>query len=88
MARFPVAAQVVDLGGSSELRSKGDGNTFVTDNGNYILDCRFGPIEDPGRLERELKSITGVVDSGIFSGIAELAIIGAEAGTRRITRNH
>jgi ribose 5-phosphate isomerase A len=87
MARTPVSSQIADLGGNPELRSKGDGSTFVTDNGNLILDCRFGPIEDPARLERELKSITGVVDSGIFPGMAELAIIATEAGTRMITRN-
>jgi ribose 5-phosphate isomerase A len=87
MAKSPVAAQIADLGGDSHLRMSGNGKTFVTDNGNFILDCKFGPIEDPDRLERRLKSITGVVDSGIFSGIAELAIIGTEAGTREIARD-
>jgi ribose 5-phosphate isomerase A len=86
MARSGVAAQVADLGGSSELRLTADESIFVSDNGNYILDCRFGPIDDPVRLERELKSITGVVDSGIFSGMAELAIIGTRKGVNRISR--
>jgi ribose 5-phosphate isomerase A len=86
MARSTVASQVADLGGRSELRLTGEGSIFVSDNGNYILDCRFGPIGDPARLERELKSITGVVDSGIFSGMAELAIIGTETGVNKISR--
>ncbi|KAI8646469.1 ribose 5-phosphate isomerase [Parasitella parasitica] len=48
----------------------------VTDNGNFILDCHFGPIPDPGALYREIKCLTGVLDVGLFCGMAERAFFG------------
>ena len=86
MAKSAVSSDIRALGGSPELRFLSGGRPFVTDNGNHILDCRFDPIEDAARLEGKLKSITGVVDSGIFSGIAGVGIIGTESGTRTIRR--
>jgi ribose 5-phosphate isomerase A len=59
---------------------------FITDNGNPILDCAFGPIASPEKLEARLKSISGVVDSGIFAGLADMAILGDDKGTRSIQR--
>lgn len=82
-----VAHEVTVIGGSSQIRRKKDGSgIFITDNGNFILDCTFGPISDPAMLEGKLKSINGVVDSGIFSGMADLVIVGNEAGSRTIRR--
>ena len=62
------------------LRQDANGEPFVTDNGNYIVDCRCGKIEDPARMERELKSLTGVVESGLFVHMAHSAILADEEG--------
>jgi len=87
MARPLVSGSLEDLGGTPELRAGADEKPFLTDNGNNIIDCRFGPIDNPAQLEGEIKSITGVVDSGIFPGLAGLAIIATDAGTRKIRRD-
>jgi ribose 5-phosphate isomerase A len=57
-----------------------NGKPFVTDNGNFIIDCAFGAIAHPAHLERELKLVTGVVETGLFVGRASLAIIGTSDG--------
>jgi len=59
------------------LRSKDD-KTYVTDNGNYILDVRFDSISNPVKLEQELNSITGVVENGIFTKNISKVIVGKE----------
>ncbi|CAO3673064.1 hypothetical protein G6F70_003533 [Rhizopus microsporus] len=48
----------------------------VTDNGNFILDCHFGPIQNPDLLYKEIKSLTGVLDVGLFCNMADTAYIG------------
>lgn len=55
---------------------------FLTDSENFIYDCSFGAIPDPDGLNRALNLIPGVVDNGLFIGIATMAIIGTEAGTK------
>jgi ribose 5-phosphate isomerase A len=49
---------------------------FVTDNGNHILDCGIGPIPDPPRLESDIRSIPGVVGTGLFLGMADTVLVG------------
>jgi ribose 5-phosphate isomerase A len=49
---------------------------FVTDNGNYILDCQIDPIADAPRLERDLRAIPGVVGTGLFLGMADTVLVG------------
>ncbi|AWB44233.1 ribose 5-phosphate isomerase A [Paenibacillus sp. CAA11] len=63
-----------------ELRRK-DGELYITDNGNYIVDAAFGKIENPAKLAEELKAITGVVEHGLFVNMADMVIIGHEDGT-------
>lgn len=63
-----------------EMRQR-DGGLYVTDNGNYIADASFGQISDPGRLSEELKATTGVVEHGLFVGIAHTVVIGHEDGS-------
>jgi ribose 5-phosphate isomerase A len=60
-----------------------DGKTFVSDNGNHTLDWKSGPIEDPAGIEKQLKSMTGVVDSGIFTGVANVVIVAGASGIQR-----
>ena len=57
------------------------GEPFFTDSGNFIFDCAFGRIPDPVGLAHELNRIAGVVDNGLFIGIADLAIVGTPSGT-------
>jgi ribose 5-phosphate isomerase A len=62
------------------LRQGADGKPFVTDSGNYILDCAFGRIEEPEDLDDALKMVPGVVENGLFLGIADLAIVAGPDG--------
>ncbi len=66
--------------GSLKLRLKEDGSPFVTDGGNYILDYAFTQISDPYLIEDLFKSTPGVVTTGFFIGMADLAILGKEGG--------
>lgn len=66
--------------GKITLRQGADGRPFVTDNGNHILDCAFKEIEDPEGLDDALKLIPGVVESGLFLGIADVGIIAGPQG--------
>jgi ribose 5-phosphate isomerase A len=54
----------------------------VTDGGHYILDCAFGAIQEPEALAAALSAIPGVVDHGLFIGLASVAILAAEDGVR------
>jgi ribose 5-phosphate isomerase A len=55
-----------------------DGKPFVTDNGNYILDCQIAPILQPRQFEDELRAIPGVVGTGLFLGMAHTVLVGDE----------
>ena len=57
---------------------------FVTDSGNLILDCHFGPITDPARLEDRIRRIVGVVESGFFISRADPVFVADEAGVHRL----
>lgn len=61
-----------------------NGRPFISDNGNNILDWKSGPIQNPAAVERDLKAMTGVVDSGIFANVANLVIVAGPSGIRRI----
>jgi len=66
------------------LRKAADGIPFVTDNGNYIYDCRFeGGIEDPAQLEQQFRARAGVIETGLFLGMAKVALIAGEDGVER-----
>ena len=77
------AENIKSMGASVAFR---DGGKFVTDNGNLILDCDFGIIKEPQNLEIKLKAVPGVVEVGLFCGIADLIIMGTGSGTREIFR--
>ena len=63
------------LGATPTLRPNADGTPFITDNGNYIFDCKFDSIADPIDLEEQLKQRAGIVETGLFIHIAKVAII-------------
>ena len=67
------------LGAVPALRRGTDGTAYVTDNGNYIYDCRFpSGIEDPAQLEIRLRHRAGIVETGLFLGMAAIALIADE----------
>jgi ribose 5-phosphate isomerase A len=63
-----------------KARLRGGSDPFVTDSGNYIYDCKFVRIENPEDLERRLNLIPGVVENGLFIGMATRVAIGTEDG--------
>jgi len=73
------AAALRALGARVELRRR-DGAVVLTDNDNLVLDCDFGPIADPARLEREIDAIPGVIESGLFVGLAGRVLVGDRSG--------
>ena len=81
-----VQALAADVGcqGEITLRRNPDGQPFITDNGNFIFDCAFGRIEEPELLDEALKVAPGVVEHGLFLGLADLAIIGTQEGLRLV----
>jgi len=75
------------LGAEPVLRQAPDGSPHVTDNANYVVDCRFPRgIPDPRSLERALARRTGVVEDGLFLGIARVAVIAGARGVRLLRR--
>lgn len=66
--------------GKIVLRSGADGSPFVTDSGNLLLDCAFEQIEDPESLADALQVIPGVVEHGLFLGLADVAIVAGSDG--------
>jgi ribose 5-phosphate isomerase A len=74
------AARLVELGAEPVLRHAHEDHPFITDGGNYTLDCRFGRIADAKALERQIISIVGVVDCGLFIGRASAVIVAAADG--------
>ena len=72
-----------DIGAVPRLRLK-DGQPVRTDGGNLIYDVACGRIEDPATLASALKSVTGVVEHGLFLDLADLALVGTDAGVVKI----
>lgn len=66
--------------GDIVMRRTSDGQPYLSDSGNYILDCAFGSIPDPEMLADALSMVPGVVESGLFINIADLAIVGGSDG--------
>lgn len=75
------ARRIERLNVEPRMRMAGD-QPFVTDNGNYILDCRCGAINDPAELHNRLKTLTGVVETGLFIGMAKTAVIAGDSGIK------
>lgn len=95
LGKFPLPVEVVNfgwertfeklqlLGCEAKRRMKG-AEPYLTDNGNYIVDCSFVEIKDPPSLHELVNSITGVVDNGLFIHIAGKLVIGFNNGETRI----
>ena len=94
-SKAPLPVEVIPFGWGTYLHQlKGFGcepvlrmsgaEPYISDGGNYIVDCHFKRIEDPARLECALNCIPGVVDNGLFVGLASLVIVASEAGIREL----
>jgi len=69
-----VAKRIQALGAQVSLRKDESGKAYLTDENNHILDCRFGEIADADRLARELSEMPGVVEHGLFIGLASVVL--------------
>ena len=74
------------LGARANIRHNADGSQFVSDSGNMILDCDFGPIVDVPGLAANLSARAGIVEHGLFVGIASDVIVASETGVRHLKR--
>ncbi len=80
-----VQRRIVGLGGKPTLREgKGKLGPVITDNGNMIVDAVFGEIRDAAGLEQRLKMIPGVVETGLFIGLADVVYLGSSSGVERL----
>jgi ribose 5-phosphate isomerase A len=87
LGRFPLPVEVIkfaqvvvqkkieELGAAVELRRGTDGKPYLTDENNHILDCRFGQIPDADGLARRLNDMPGVVEHGLFIGMASVVLV-------------
>lgn len=97
--KWPVPVEVVDfgwryqiafleqLGAKVKVRVVRGGSTFITDQGNRILDCDFGPITTPVRLAARLNERAGIVEHGLFINLADDLIIAGVQGIRHLTKD-
>jgi ribose 5-phosphate isomerase A len=70
--------------GEFKLRVVAGGKPFVTDNGNYIYDCAFHAIVDPELLDEALRMVPGLVENGLFLGLADAAFVAGPSGVQTI----
>jgi ribose 5-phosphate isomerase A len=76
-----------ELGGNAALRLGADRTPFVTDGGNYIADCAFGPMANPKETAHHLDHVVGAVEHGLFLGFAREVIVGGGSGTQILKRS-
>ncbi len=79
------AAALARLGCAPERRYGAGEQPYVTDGGNFILDCRFGPIGDPAGLEARIALTVGAVESGLFVGRSSLVVVASTTGVEVLT---
>ena len=93
--KWPVPTEVLGFGHESTLRALErfgkvtrrlrDERPWLTDAGNYIYDVHVGPIDDPADLDRRLRAIAGVVETGLFVGRSDRVIVAGPSGARELT---
>jgi ribose 5-phosphate isomerase A len=77
---------IESLGAAPELRKDKTGQFLVTDQGNYIIDCDFGPINNPSELSIKLNQRAGIMENGLFIGLATDVIVAGEGGIRHLRK--
>ncbi|MFQ6086688.1 MAG: ribose-5-phosphate isomerase RpiA [Candidatus Bathyarchaeia archaeon] len=87
-ATSTVMLKIRKMKGKPRLReTSGKVGPLVTDNGNFILDADFGPIDAPSELNFQLKSIPGVVETGIFADMADIVYLGTKSAVRKLRKS-
>jgi len=82
-----VKRKIEKIGGTPVLREgKGKLGPVITDNGNAVVDAVFGVIDNAERLEKQLKMIPGVVETGLFIGLANIAYVGSNSSVEKIEK--
>lgn len=82
-----VESKIKKMGGKTVLRERKEkAGPVITDNGNFIIDVDFGPIDAPNKLNAQLKSIPGVVETGLFVGMANIVYVGTPSHVHRFKR--
>jgi len=76
--------RIRELGATTFRRRRPDGLPFLTDGGNEIIDCQFPIIEDPGALDRELRGVVGVLETGLFIGLCDTLIVATTHGVEKV----
>jgi ribose 5-phosphate isomerase A len=79
-------AHLESLGARVTLRREADGTPFLTNQGNLILDCAFGPLANPPELAARIRARAGIVEHGLFLGLVAEAVIAGERGIEHVTR--
>jgi ribose 5-phosphate isomerase A len=74
------------IGGHANVRNDKAGHPFITDQQNYIMDANFGRMADPRALAERLNARAGIVEHGLFIGLAADVVVAAAAGVRHLTR--
>jgi len=91
LGKFPLSVEVIpmavslvscalgELGFTTKVREKSEGGSYITDEGNLLLDCSGMLLDDPHHIASKLDGIVGVVEHGLFLGMAELAIVATDS---------
>jgi len=79
------AVTLAQLGCTPERRYTSGEQPYVTDGGNYILDCRFGPLADPSVIEQRIAMTVGTVESGLFVGRTSIVVVASTTGVEVLT---
>ena len=77
---------IVSMGAEVRLRIK-DGRPAATDQGNFLLDAAFGPMEDPAAIAEKLNGRAGIVEHGLFLGLAHDVIVAGKDGIQHLKRH-
>lgn len=78
--------RLTQIGANPSLRLGADKKPFITDGGNYIMDCAFGPITDPKEIAHHLDHVVGAVEHGLFLGLAKEVVVAGRDGVRTLTK--
>ncbi len=79
-------ARLTALGCRTVLKRDAAGEPMRTDGGNVIVHCEFDALPDPAEIERALSMVVGVVETGLFLGLATTALVASETEVRRLDR--
>lgn len=81
------ARSLAKIGGNPSLRLGKDNTPYVTDGGNFIMDCAFGPIADPKEVAHQLDHVVGAIEHGLFLKYASQAIVAGRDGVKKFQKS-